>query len=209
MFQRFLELDGSTFGELSSEILALNAVPSVAEFRDRLIRSGQSDELVEWMTDFLLAIGSIGIRTSEPIQEVLAGLQRDLERQNPDWWNESEWKEKLPRLAGLVGPDTSVTLLSKASALSSLSPGSVLNTRIFTETRWIFSDSGDNVMGALTKHVLVIASVDGIGNDTNQSFVLDDSDLEKLIAQAERARRKAEAIASLTNTTSTVTFETR
>lgn len=111
-----------------------------------------------------------------------------------------EWTpEKLASLLALVeklmGCDTlrlSAAALDLAYDFASL----LMGTRILTDIRPIYDDSGDEIKGAVVSHTLRIF-YDSRAGESELSLTLDLSDIEVLKAQCERALRKMKSAEQL------------
>jgi hypothetical protein len=189
---------------------ALNVEPSnkVTDSFDALLSLGYDRHIVESLTSVLISLASLGLSGDHSSNEIVEAIFDDLAAQDGTWFTKDLHDERREMFTRLLAPERVAHLAAKAILINSADDGLVLSSKILTETRWIFSDSADKVIGAITRHSLFITHSNGVGNEDSSVFVLDDEDLLKLKIQVERAVTKASALYSLTEATSTPNLRT-
>ena len=168
----FTDVVGQTASKVAQDVLALYALK-----RDAGI---SAEKLVDELTDGLAQAAAL--------------------KESPSWDGSSlsRWRELRPLLIQLFSQEP-IDVASKAVDLAYEYANLLSSTRIVTDIRPVYDDSGDRIMAAVVSQTLRIryTSADG---DHSISLAMDEDDLEQLRESCEKALRKALAAQDLLKT---------
>lgn len=196
-----LRLISELSDETVKELFAVMASRPAALYQTSLasdvateVKSLASGEVVS-VVDTLLSMYQGIIDANKSVTEFAGELALSV-RTEPGWDAESanRLQANLERL--LRVPSTS--LGAKATSLIFQNERSLITNKIFTDARPVFELEGDEIGGGVIVHTLKLEYfVDGA--DEKQTFYvsLDASDIEQLIDNLERAKRKGEKLRTL------------
>lgn len=130
-----------------------------------------------------------------PIQQALETMGDALE-QEPDWESDDHdrWRslqEPLQRLFELPAIRTVTSAIDLSYEYANL----LRQVRILTDVRPIFSESGEEIMGAVVSQTLRLR-FDSTDGEHGLSIAVDETDIRALQAQCDRALKKAETAKS-------------
>jgi hypothetical protein len=139
-----------------------------------------------------LAIHSALLHFGVGVDLFLAGIRQRLLMLEPPWSKEDliRWDTNAAQLERLISLPI-LSLSSKTLDLSYEHPQLLQNARIITEIRPVFNEDASKIDGAVVSHNLVLQYDDLEGNH-DLTLAMDEADVFSLIAQCERAVKKAQ-----------------
>jgi hypothetical protein len=161
---------------------------------DQLVRTLGCDRRTI-RTAFLNALVPLnGLRRSLEMEpsEFLAALDHTVTERADDEWKQQHlksWKKLVPRLSAFFQPDNFFAHVSKAFDLLLERPSVLQNVRVLTELRPIYDEALSESVAILQTNTLVLDYFDG-SHQASLYLAMDNSDLESLQSELERARKK-------------------
>jgi hypothetical protein len=153
-------------------------------------------EDAEFLVRQLLSLQGLIRQTGLRSDDVLRGVRDAIERQGQECdLDAAAWAEVEPTVKCLV-EEKSVRLAATAIELAYDYTNLVRRTKILTDIRPLFNEQADQIEGAVVSYTLRLHynSADG---EHEISIALDEADIRTLIAQCERAIKKAATARSL------------
>ncbi len=144
----------------------------------------------------LLSLQGLMRQTGRPVDEVMSGLRTAIEREGADvGLNLTEWDNIVDILKQLVQQQC-VRLSATAIELAYDYANLLRRTKLLTDIRPLFNEDADSIEGAVVSYTLRLHynSADG---EHELSVALDQADVQDLVAQCNRALKKAATSRSL------------
>jgi hypothetical protein len=149
---------------------------------------GQAD--AEPLVRQLLSIQGIVRQSGLPVQEVISGVRAAIEEQSLDnAFNVCEWL-KIERILSSLVELKCVRLAATALELAYDYANLLKRTKILTDIRPLYNESGDAIEAAVVSYTLRL-KYDSADGDHELSIALDEADIKSLMRQCERAVKKA------------------
>jgi hypothetical protein len=151
---------------------------------------GDSDlttENLERVVDFLLSANDLKITSGLSVEEIVAGISDSFISENTV---EIEVENVRSRLSQFLSSESQISLVSKIRSVYLEHEMVFDSCRVLTDVRPVFNDDISEIPAALIVHNL---KINYLNADKSMSFfvALDDSDVDSLIADLTRAKRKA------------------
>ena len=144
----------------------------------------------------LLSLQGLMRQTGLPSQDVIAGIRDVVRRQGREVDLEaSAWEAVEANIAALVELPC-VRLTATAIELAYDYANLLRRTKVLTDIRPLFNNAADAIEGAVVSYTLRLR-YDSADGEHELSIALDESDIEKLAAQCDRALKKAATARSL------------
>jgi hypothetical protein len=154
--------------------------------KDEADRSASSNAL----SRVILGLGSVYVRELDDLERILASVDESLR----EFWSSdkaklTEWEKARPLFAELLKLD-SVRTTMKAVDVSYEYANILMDSRIMTDIRPIFNETGDQIQGAVVAFTLRLNFINA--DDSHSiSIAVDAADLQVLLEQCNRALLKA------------------
>jgi hypothetical protein len=194
--KRLAELGPAKLEEIQAEIC--RSETASLRPQDLLVSVGKVVDAkdAERVVRQLLSIQGVVRQSGLELSEVLSGIQSAVERQGSDvGFKLTDWQAIEDRVKSLVGLK-SVRLIATAIELAYDYANLLKRTKVLTDIRPLYDESGGTIEGAVVSYTLRLR-YDSADGEHELSIALDESDINSLIAQCERALRKAASARTL------------
>lgn len=198
-FRKFSRADIDFLGKLVKKIAKkpphINPeilIQSVAPVLDH------SEDQVRPILYLVCRLAFVQRRMDVEVNSFIEALTSDLsQRSNKEWSREDKegWLERIPILQEFLLPEGPIAIGAKASELLVEKPNILLKTRIITDVRPVFDDSGKKIQCVVPSHTMIIRFVDA-GDLDEFHVAMDIEDLRLMRDHLERAIEKERVIRS-------------
>ena len=185
------DLDSELLRQIAEHLKQLNPVPlkpeqlfaAVAEVSER---ADVADVVVRLSLSLYGRVRQVGCELSDVLDEFCTSIENESD------WNEEEanrWKSIEPLFREVIGTPV-VRLVTTAIDLSYEHANLLLNARILTDIRPIYSLDATVIEGAVVSHTLRLR-YESINGAQELTISLDEADVSQLAEQCERAQTKS------------------
>jgi len=196
--QLLLSLSKDSFSKFSDDLIALAPTRGQSNFRALLpALSDISADNAIILVDFMMNLTMGALRNSIAPDEMVeyAANYFDLEKPKDfPGWNKDEWQKHSESLIKLVSASSPIFLMSKARVLVTEYPRLIIKSQSLTDIRYLFDNDGARLNAAVIAHSLAFEVHDGERDHTTLYLSLDTEDIDVLLEQLTRAKKKEEAI---------------
>jgi hypothetical protein len=194
-FKRIAELGSDRLEKVREKLRQLDKPTLHPQELFGMVRNLLSDG-AEPLVRQLLSFQGLVRQTGRPVEDVISGINAAIERQGAEVGLESTAWANVEGELKLLVQEKSVRLAARAIELTYDYANLLRRTRILTDIRPLFNENADKIEGAVVSYTLRLHfnSADG---EHELSIALDEADIQTLIAQCNRALKKAATSRSL------------
>ncbi len=194
--KRLVELGPTRLADVQDQISSVKAPTlrpqDLLSVVEETLDAGDAERVVRQ----LLSLQGIVRQSGLEVAEVLSGVRSAIERQGDEVGIDVVgWQTIEDRMKALVELK-SVRLAATAIELAYDYANLLRRTKVLTDIRPLYDESGDMIEGAVVSYTLRLR-YDSADGEHELSIALDEKDIKSLIAQCERALRKAAAARAL------------
>ena len=190
--KRIIDSGADRLADVAREFQSQSTLVLDPESLITLARLFLNKETAQSLIRQLLSLHGLKRQTGLPIDAVFDSLREVITQQGPQVdISIEEWNEVEPTLKTLV--ETPATrVVSKAIDLAYDYTNLFRRTKIITDIRPLYDDSGESIEACIVSYTLRLR-YDSADGEHEVSIALDESDLKQLVKECERATVKASA----------------
>ncbi|MEX2139714.1 MAG: hypothetical protein WD894_10660 [Pirellulales bacterium] len=194
-FKRIAELGSGRLEEVRERLQQLDKPTLHPQELIGIVRKLLAED-AEPLVRELLSFQGLVRQTGRPVEDVISGIHDAIERQGADSGLDSTAWADVEEAIKLLVQEKSVRLTARAIELAYDYANLLRRTKILTDIRPLFDENADKIEGAVVSYTLRLHfnSADG---EHELSIALDEGDIQVLIAQCNRALKKAATSRSL------------